>query len=174
MTTTSSEWTSQFVEHKRRLDEYRETISRLFPGLPKDLLDARSIKDVDALVLALFLRCYPHELSVLEVGTPFGVATFHFAGQPSVLRVLVVDPDLPVTGNAGQTSSIDIARGALAEFADESVKIQLRTGDVSSAWTMSAQELPEDDPLLAFVGGPRTREAVDSESPAIFNSNTSA
>jgi hypothetical protein len=172
--TTSGGWTTQVVEHMRRLEEYRETISRLFPALPKDMVDARAIKDVDALVLALFLRCYPHELSVLEVGMPFGVATFHFAGQPSVLRVLGVDPDLPVTRDSGQTSSIDIARAALAEFADESVKIQLRTGDVSSAWTMSAQELPEDDPLLAFVGGPRTREAVDADLQAIFNANPRA
>jgi hypothetical protein len=172
MTTTSSEWTSQIVEHKRRLEEYRETISRLFPALPKDLLEARSIKDVDALVLALFLRCYPHELSVLEVGTSFGVATFHFAGQPSVLRVLGVDQ--PVTEDAGQTSSIDIARAALAEFADESVKIQLRTGDVSSAWTKSTQKLPEDEPLLAFVGGLRTREAVDADLRAIFDTNPRA
>jgi hypothetical protein len=172
MTTSSSEWTSQIVEHKRRLEEYRETISRLFPALPKDLLEARSIKDVDALVLALFLRCYPHELSVLEVGTSFGVATFHFAGQPSVLRVLGVDQ--PVTEDAGQTSSIDIARAALAEFADESVKIQLRTGDVSSAWTKSAHDLPEDEPLLAFVGGLRTREAVDADLRAIFDANPRA
>jgi hypothetical protein len=172
MTTTSSEWTSQFVEHKRRLEEYRETISRLFPGLPKDLLDARSIKDVDALVLALFLRCYPHELSVLEVGTFFGVATFHFAGQPSVLRVLGVDPDPPE--DAGETSSIGIARAALAEFADESAKIELRTGDVSSAWTKSAQQLPKDEPLLAFVGGVRTREAVDADLQSIFDANPRA
>jgi hypothetical protein len=174
MTTTSSEWTAQVVEHTRRLEVYRETISRLFPALPGDLVDARSIKDVDALVLALFLRCYPHELSVLEVGTLFGVATFHFAGQPSVLRVLGVDPDLPVTEDAGETSSIDIARAALAEFADESVKIQLRTGDVSSAWTNSAHELPEDEPLLAFVGAARTREAVDADLQAIFDANPRA
>jgi hypothetical protein len=174
MTTTSSEWTAQVVEHTRRLEVYRETISRLFPALPRDLVDARSIKDVDALILALFLRCYPHELSVLEVGTLFGVATFHFAGQPSVLRVLGVDPDLPVTEDAGETSSIDIARAALAEFADEIVKIQLRTGDVSSAWTNSAHELPEDEPLLAFVGGARTREAVDADLQAIFDANPRA
>src|SRR5215210_3452435 len=174
MTTTSREWTAQVVEHTRRLEEYKETISRLFPALPRDLLDARSIKDVDALVLALFLRCYPHELSVLEAGTCFGVATFHFAGQPSVSRVLGVDPDLPVTKDPGEPSSIDIARAALAEFADESVKIQLRTGDVSSAWTKPAQELPEDEPLLAFVGGVRTREAVDADLQAIFDANPRA
>ena len=186
MTATSSEWTAQVVEHTRRLEEYRETISRLFPALPRDLVDARSIRDVDALVLALFLRCYPHELSVLEVGTFFGVATFHFAGQPSVLRVLGVDPDLSVTEDAGETSSIDIARAALAEFADESVKIHLRTGDLSRAWTnlrgdthhssgaMPAQELSEDEPLLAFVGGARTREAVDADLQAIFDANPHA
>jgi hypothetical protein len=172
MTTASSEWISQIVEHKQRLEEYRETIRRLFPALPKDLLDARSIKDVDALVLALFLRCYPHELSVLEVGTFFGVATFHFAGQPSVLRVLGVDPDPPE--DAGEMSSIDIARAALTEFVDESVKIQLQTGDVGSAWSKSAQELPEDEPLLAFVGGARTREAVDADLQAIFDANPRA
>jgi hypothetical protein len=186
MTATSSEWTAQVVEHTRRLEEYRETISRLFPALPRDLIDARSIRDVDALVLALFLRCYPHELSVLEVGTFFGIATFHFAGQPSVLRVLGVDPDLSVTEDAGETSSIDIARAALAEFADESVKIHLRTGDLSRAWTnlrgdthhssgaMPAQELSEDEPLLAFVGGARTREAVDADLQAIFDANPRA
>src|SRR5215211_2616172 len=164
---TSSGWTAHLVEHTRRLEEYRETISRLFPALPKDLLDARSIKDVDAFVLALFLRCYPYELSVLEVGTFFGVATFHFAGQPSVLRVVGVDPP----EDAGEPSSIDIARAALAQFADESVKIQLQRGDVSSAWTKAAQELPEDEPLLAFVGGVRTREAVDADLQAIFDAN---
>jgi hypothetical protein len=172
MTKASGEWTSQIVEHTRRLEEYRKTISRLFPALPKDLLEARSIKDVDALVLALFLRCYPHELSVLEVGTSLGIATFHFAGQPSVSRVLGVDPS--ATEDTGETSSIDIARAALAEFADESVKIQLRRGDVSSTSPKLAHELPENEPLLAYVGGVRTRDAVDSNLQAIFDTNPRA
>jgi hypothetical protein len=172
MTTASGGWTSQVVEHTRRLEDYRKTISRLFPALPKDLLDARSIKDVDALVLALFLRCYPHELSVLEVGTYLGVATFHFAGQPSVSRVIGVDPS--PTEDTGETSSTDIARAALAEFADESLKIQLYTGDVRSACTKLAHELPENEPLLAYVGGVRTREAVDAVLQAIFEANPRA
>jgi hypothetical protein len=174
LTTTGSGWTAQVVEHTRRLEEYRKTISRLFPALPRDLLDASSIKDVDTIVLTLFLRCYPHQLSVLEVGTSFGVAAFLFAGQPSVLRVLGVDPDPLVTKDAGKMSSIDIARAALAEFADESLKIELRTGHVGSAWTKAAQELPEDEPLLAFVGGARTREAVDADLQAIFDANPRA
>src|SRR5215210_8363675 len=133
MTTTSREWAAQVLGHKRRLDEYKETVSRLFPSLPKDLVDSRSIREVDALVLALFLRCYPHELSVLDVGTFFGVSTFHFASQPNVVRVLGVDSELPEDGETGETSKapysegepeplqglriIDVARAAIAEFA---------------------------------------------------------
>src|SRR5215211_8958679 len=197
MTTTSREWAAQVLGHKRRLDEYKETVSRLFPALPKDLVDSRSIRDVDSLVLALFLRCYPHELGVLDVGTFFGVSTFHLASQPSVLRVLGVDPEeLPEDGEAGETSrtldpedepeprkrlrSVDVARAALAEFADESAKVELRTGDVGSAWTASTDDTPEgseklpahglseDQPLLAFVNGARTREAVGADLQAIF------
>src|SRR5829696_6882775 len=105
MTTTSREWVTHVLDHKRRLEEYKETVSRLFPALPRDLIDSRSIRDVDALVLALFLRCYPHELSVLDVGTFFGASSFHLASQPSVLRVLGVDPEeLPEDGEAGETS----------------------------------------------------------------------
>jgi hypothetical protein len=111
---------------------------------------------------------------VLEVGTSFGVAAFHFAGQPSVLRVLGVEQDPLVTEDAGKASSIDIARAALAEFADERLKIELRTGELSSAWTKAALELPEDEPLLAFLGGSRTREAVDADLQAIFDANPRA
>jgi hypothetical protein len=172
MSTPSSAWSAHMVEHTRRLEEYRETISRLFPALPRDLLHARSIRDVDALVLTLFLRCYPHRLHVLEVGTLFGVATFHFAGQPSVVRVVGVDH--PATEDADETSSIDVARAALAEFADESVKVQLQTGDVGSIWTKSAHDLPEDGQLLAFLGGARTREAVGADLQAVFDANPCA
>ena len=69
-------------------------------------------------------------LSVLEVGTSLGIATFHFAGQPWRLEGAWRRPS--ASEDTGETSSIDIARAALAEFADESVKIQLRRGDVSS------------------------------------------
>jgi hypothetical protein len=172
MTKASGGWTSQIVEHTRRLEEYKKTISRLFPALPKDLLEAGSLGDVDALVLALFLQCYPHELSVLEVGTSLGIATFHFAGQPNVSRVLGVDPS--ATGDSGETSSIDVARAALAEFADESIKIRLRRGDLSSASAELAHELPDNEPLLAYVGGARTREAVDADLQAIFDANPRA
>jgi hypothetical protein len=172
MTTANSAWSAHILEHARRLEEYRETISRLFPALPRDLLDARSIRDVDALVLALFLRCYPYELHVLEVGTLFGVATFHFAGQPSVIKVVGVDP--PATEDADETSSIDVARAALAEFAHESVKIQLYTGDVGSISKNSAHELPQNRPLLAFLGGVRTREAVGADLQAVFHANPRA
>src|SRR5215211_6996409 len=196
MTTTSREWITHVLDHKRKLEEYKETVSRLFPALPRDLVDSRSIRDVDALVLALFLRCYPHEVSVLNVGTSLGASTFHLANQPSVSRVLGVDSERPEDGEPGETSKslssdgepaplqklrfIDVARAAIAEFADESAKVELRTGDVGSALRsdqsdppdgsekMPAQELSEDQPLLAFVNGARTREAVGADLQAIF------
>lgn len=201
MNTTNSEWTARVTDHPRRLEEYKETLSRLFPALPRDVVDARSIESVDALVLALFLQCYPRDVNVLEVGTSFGVSTFHLASQPSVLRVFGVDPDLPEAEGAGEPSktpasesdpeplpgprTIDVARATLAEFADESSKIRLRTGDVSSALTnhqgaspdstretqKPAPELSEEAPLLAFVNGARTSEAVDADLRAIFGAN---
>jgi hypothetical protein len=202
MTIIEGERNAQVVDHTRRLEEYKETLSRLFPTLPRETVDARSIRDVDALVLALFLRCYPHQVNVLEVGTYFGVSTFHIASQPSVVKVVGVNPDLSETKQATETpdtadpevgpeslqdpSKIDVARTALAEFAEEDAKVRLRTGALSSAWTgdrgdsphgseeIPTRDLPEDEPLLAFVGGARTREAVEADLRAIFDARPRA
>ena len=193
MTTTDGERTTQVLGHTRRLEEYRETLSRLFPSLPRETVDARSIREVDALVLALFLRCYPHQVNVLEVGTHFGVSAFHIAGQPSVVRVLGVVPEAPEgertdetsvtphTGSDPEPEAIDIARAALAEFAEEGAKIQLRTGTLSSALTEDpgdspdgSEEIPAQglEPLLAFVGG--ARQTVEADLQAIFDARPRA
>src|SRR5919112_3337953 len=145
MISKGAEWPAQIIDHTRRLEEFKDTLRRLFPTLQRDLLDARSLRDIDAIVLALFLRCLPPGLSVLEVGTSFGVSTFHLASQPGVLRVLCIDPDPPEDTESNNTSSlsetkddtledaraIDVARAALAEFAEEDEKIKLLTGEVS-------------------------------------------
>jgi len=201
MTAISSAWTAHVVDQTRRLEEYKETLIRLYPTLKRDYLDSRSIRDVDAMVLVLFLQCYPHELSVLEVGTSLGVSTFHLSSQPSVLRVLGIDPDPPEETALGDTSNtpetqavpledaraIDVARAALAEFAEESAKIQLLTGEVGSVWTAhgsppdgqadsppSVPGLSEDEPLLAFLNGERTRESVEEDLRAIFHASPRA
>jgi hypothetical protein len=183
MITSNSDWTTQVVDHTRRLEEYKQTLSRLFPELQRDLVDARSIRDVDALVLASFLRCYPHGGNVLEVGTLFGVSTFHIASQPSVVRVLGVNPDAKADLESQQgPSETDIARAALAEFAEEGAKIRLRTGSVGTVWTEDRGDSPDgskeitaqDEPLLAFVGGARPREAVVADLQAIFDARPHA
>ena len=198
---TSAEWTAQIIDHTRRLEEYKDTLRRLFPTLQRDHLDARSLRDVDAIVLALFLRCLPPGLSVLEVGTSFGVSTFHLASQPNVLRVLGIDPDPPEetapddTSNIPDTkpdplheaSALDLARAALAEFAEESAKIQLLTGEVGSVWTAAVDPpdgradspppvpgLSEDEPLLAFLNGARTGESVEKDLRVIFDASPRA
>jgi hypothetical protein len=193
MTATSTEGTAQVLDHTRRLEEYKETVGRLFPSLPRDLVDARSIRDVDALVVALFLRCYPHELGVLEVGTLFGISTFHFASQPSVLSVLSVESDSPPAPEPASDHDVlpgpqDVARAALAEFADVTAKVNLRSGDASNVWTadggdspdgpgtpqIPAPELPAGGPLLGFLNGARTREAVSADLSAVFDANPRA
>jgi Skp family chaperone for outer membrane proteins len=93
-----------------------------------------------------------------------------------VLRVLGVDPpegerSEPLAG----PKPVDVARAALAEFADESAKVRLQTGDVSGAWTNHRDAAPEtsgDGRLLAFVNGTRTREAVVTNLQDIFDANT--
>ena len=43
-------WTAKgTIDYTRRLDEYREAVSRLFPTLPRGYVDAQSISTVDAL-----------------------------------------------------------------------------------------------------------------------------
>jgi hypothetical protein len=138
---------------------------------------------------------------VLEVGTSFGVSTFHLASQPGVLRVLGMAPDPPEVTVPGDTSNtpetkanpleearaIDVARAALAEFAEESAKIQLLTGEVGSVWTAhgsppdgqadsppSVPGISEDEPLLAFLNGTRTRESVEEDLQAIFDASPRA
>jgi hypothetical protein len=201
MISKGAEWPAQIIDHTRRLEEFKDTLRRLFPTLQRDLLDARSLRDIDAIVLALFLRCLPPGLSVLEVGTSFGVSTFHLASQPGVLRVLGIDPDPPEESAPDSTSNIpetnpdpqretralDLARAALAEFAEESAKIQLLTGEVGSAWTAhgsspdgredsppSVSGLSEDEPLLAFLNGSRTRESVEEHLRVIFGASPHA
>jgi hypothetical protein len=201
MISTSAEWTAQIIDQTRRLEEYKDTLRRHFPTLQRDLLDARSLRDVDAIVLALFLRCLPPGLSVLEVGLSFGVSTFHLASQPGVLRVLGVGPDPPGETAPGDTSNtpetkddqledaraIDVSKAALAEFAEESAKIQLLTGGVGSVWTAhgsppdgqadspsSVRGISADEPLLAFLNGARTRESVEEDLRAIFDASPRA
>ena len=205
MTTTNSGWTAQFVDQTRRLAEYKETVRRLFPAIRRELVNERSIRDVDAIVLGLFLQCFPREFSVLEVGTSLGVSTFYLASQPSVSRVVSVGTTLQEEAEeTGATSEhpdtdvdleplvgsriIDVARTALAEFADESAKIQLRTGDLSTAMryqqsdspdgsgeeNRAALELSLDEPLLVFVNGARARETVDADLRSVFDASPHA
>jgi hypothetical protein len=201
MKTKDGEWTAQIIGHTRRLEVFKETVRKLFPTLPTELLDARSLRDIDAIVLALFLRSLPPAISVLEVGASFGVSTFHLASQPGVLRVLCIDPDPPEVTESGNTSSlsetkadtledaraIDVARAALAEFAGVDEKIQLLTGEVSSVWTAagdppdgqadpgsSVPGISQDEPLLAFLSGARTGKLVEEDLRAIFDGSPHA
>ncbi len=198
-------WTTKgTTDYTRRFDEYKETVSRLFPALPNDYVDTRSISEVDALALGHFLECYPRKVVVLDIGTFVGVSAFHFANQPKVLRVIGVDPNPKIFDEIDDNpdafgSSIDpeplqnvrvldVAQAALAEFGDEQQKIQLCTGTVgnSQAGTqgdslggLEKVEIPVPEPsdrvsLVAFVDGLHTKQGVEADLEAIFVKNPHA
>ncbi len=140
--------TANAIEYTSRLDEYKETLSRLFPILPKDSVDAWSISEADILALGLLLDCYPQEVAVLDIGTFVGVSAFFFASHPKVTRVVSVDPNPTVADEINDKSEmlgvqidseplrnlrvLDVARAVLAEFPDENRKVQLHEGTVGT------------------------------------------
>src|SRR5215210_1193076 len=89
-----------------RFDEYKETVSHLFPALPRDYVDTWSISKVDALTLGHFLECYPREVVALNIGTFIGVSAFHLASQSKVLKVIGVDPNPTVADEINAKSDV--------------------------------------------------------------------
>lgn len=201
----SNAWTTKgAIDYTRRFDEYKETVSRLFPTLPDDYVDTRSISEVNALALGHFLECYPRKVVVLDIGTFVGVSAFHFANQPKVLRVIGVDPNPTILDEIDDNpdpfgSSIDpeplqnvrvldVAQAALAEFGDERQKIQLCTGTIGNSQVgiqgnflggLEKVEIPvlehsEGVSLVAFVDGLHTKEGVQADLEAIFEKNPRA
>lgn len=191
------------TEYTRRFDEYKDTVSRLFPALSRGNVDAWSISNVDAFALAHFLECYPRKVIVLEIGTFVGVSAFHFASQPQVLRVVSVDPNPTIADEINDKAEVvgssridasslrnikvlDVAQATLAEFADEQKKIQLHVGTVGStrmgvrpdspeaSAMVEVPELSEGESLLAFVDGLHTKEGVQADLEAIFEKNPHA
>lgn len=190
--------------YTRRLDGYKETVSRLFPVLPRGYVDTWSISDTDALVLGHFLDCYPRKVIALDIGTFIGVSAFYFASHSEVLRVISVDPNPTVADEINDKSEVlggiidpeplhnlrvqDVAKEALAEFGEEQQKISLHVGTVGSSRisigensidSLEKVEIPMLEPsdnvsLLAFVDGLHTKEGVRSDLEAVFEKNPHA
>src|SRR5215217_331430 len=201
----SNSWMAEGTinDTRRRFDEYKEVVSRLFPALPRDYVDAWSISTADALALAHFLECYPRKVVVLDIGTSVGVSAFHFASQPKVLRVISLYPNSTTADKVNDKSDVlgsiypeplrnlrvlEVARAALAEFDDEQQKIQLCAGiaegsemglqgssiDGFEKIEMPALEPSNDVSLVAFVDGLHTKEGVRAHLEAIFEKNPHA
>lgn len=196
--------TTNATEYSSRLDEYKENVSRLFPMLPKDSVDAWSISEVDILALGLFLECFPQDVVVLNIGTFVGASAFFFASHPKVNRVVSIDPNPTVADEINDKSEVpsveidpeplrnlkvlDVARAVLAEFPNENRKIHLYEGTVgtnrvgiegnssgsSEKLDTPTLELSGENPLVAFVGGLHTSEGVQGELDAIFEHNPRA
>jgi predicted nuclease with TOPRIM domain len=201
---SSPGWNASATGYTSRLAEYKETVSRLFPILPKDCVDAWSISEADVLALGLLLECYPRDLVVLDIGTLVGASSFFFASHPKVTRVVSIDsnPTLADEINdksemiGGQIDSqalrdlkvLDVARAALATFPCENRKVQLQVStigtdriglkvDSSPGPEMldgQMSELSAEESLVAFVGGLHTRRGVQADLQAIFELNPRA
>lgn len=162
----------------RRLEEYKDTVARLFPALPRRVVDEQSISGADALVIGCLLDCFPREVSTLDAGMSTGSSTFCFAAHPKVREVVSVYPN---SGTVGETSglprglrALEVTRSALAEFAEENEKVRLHEGAVGDAVTDAKKAgTTEAEPsdgvsLVAFMDWLRTREGVRQSLEAVF------
>src|SRR5215212_4774789 len=201
---SSPAWNVSATGYTSRLAEYKETVSRLFPILPKDCVDVWSISEADVLALGLLLDCYPHKVAVLDIGSFLGASAFFFASHSKVTRVVSVDPNPTIAEEINDKSEmlgvkfdpeplgnlrvLDVARTVLAEFPDENRKIQLHVGTVGTSKTGitedstgGPQRLEEpvsevlgERSLVAFVDGLHTREGVHADLEVIFDQNPRA
>jgi predicted nuclease with TOPRIM domain len=201
---SSAGWNVSATGYTSRLAEYKETVSKLFPILPKDCVDAWSISEADALALGLLLECYPQKVAVLDIGSFVGASAFFFASHSNVTRVISVDPNPTIAEEINDKSEmlgvkfdpeplgnlrvLDVARTALAEFPDENRKVQLHVGTVKTSKTGTTEdstggskrpeermsELMGESSLVVFVDGLHTREGVHADLEAIFEHNPRA
>jgi hypothetical protein len=201
---SSADWNVSATGYTGRLAEYKETVSRLFPILPKDCVDAWSISEADVLALGLLLECYPQRVAVLDIGSFVGASAFFFASHSKVTRVVSIDPNPTIAEEINDKSEmlgvkvdpkplgnlrvLDVARTVLAEFPDENRKIQYLVGTVktSNAGTTEdstggskrpeerMSELLGESSLVAYVDGLHTREGVHADLEAIFEKNPRA
>lgn len=157
-----------------QLSEYKATVARLFPALPRHVIDNWSITDIDALALTRFLNRYPCEVVVLEIGTFVGVSAFHYASQPKVSKVVSVDLNLSLTelGKSGWGDSfspdmrpLDVAKAAFSCFPEQQRKVRFVAGTAAS---LEQEVYANEEPLVAFVDGSHSKEAVEADLRAIF------
>jgi hypothetical protein len=128
------------------LDEYKDTVVQLFPGLKMRILDNRSIHPVDAMIVGFLLEYHPRKAVVLEIGSFVGASTFCFASHPKVSRVISVDPNPMISDELVANSDVwvgrfdpeslkdlrvfDVARATFAKFGVERQKVQFCEGVV--------------------------------------------
>ena len=164
------------IEHApkyiQRLNDYRKTITQLYPSLAQEHVHHMSIKDDEALAIARFLDLWPREMVVVEIGTFVGVSAFHFAGQQKVVEVLSIDPNPSLT-ELGAEWDLDwedervhaVAAKALAHFPEQAQKVRLLEGtaeDVELTATTSSAT------LVAFVDGDHSKTGVQTDLRAVF------
>lgn len=196
-------WTvDEANERLRRLDDYKGTITRLLPGLPRHYVNGWSMLYIDALATACFLDRFPREISVLDIGTFLGVSAFHFAGHPKVIEVTSVDPNPKIADEINEKSPtgeirispellqdrrvLDVARAALECYPVEHGKTRLLAGVVGvnkmgvhggvvqGLKRVTIPDASGEASLVAFVDGLHTAEGVHADLKGVFGKDPNA
>ena len=174
------------------MGEYKDEVARVFPAMPRRLVEHWSIQKTDVVALSRFFNRYPSEaIFVFEIGTFVGVSTFHLATQPKVSEVVSVDynpsmaelqewmfelGDTDAAAALGATSSLettvlDVARTALARFSEQQQKVKLVAGKTG---TVDIPISGDNASFVAFVDGDHRKESVYADLRAIFKKNPHA
>lgn len=187
--------------HLTLLQEYIDTVERLFPTLARSTLDSLSISPADALSMGLFVDYYPRRSVVLERGVLLGTSTYLLASHPKVSRVVGVDPNphvtetVPVNGRNGSDDAgepegpkvLDVARAALAEHglawrktklhdsAESSTEeVALESLEVTDSTATQVADSSADEGLIVLINNPQRREEVFDELKTILGRHPQA
>jgi hypothetical protein len=171
--------------------------TRRFPELRNELVEAWSLRDQDALAFCCLLDACAAPVVVLEIGTFIGASAFHFAGHSKVTRVISVDPNPSVADEVSASRHrlgiftepeplsdlrvLDVARTLLKDSGPEAQKIELVEGELARAEAAAGspetctviptlQQL-KGEPLIAFIDGCHTGQAVQADLKAVFQQN---
>lgn len=164
--------------HLAPLQEYKDTVERLFPDLERGVLDDLSLSAADALFLGEFLKQQSHGAVVLEVGTSAGGSTFCFAGLPNVSTVIgvganpsAVDTFLVSPGGRISEASpgrleglgtLDVVRAGIAELAEVQNKVQLLEDGMNTGLEKASGEVEasNSEGLVILLRRSHTREEI--------------
>lgn len=142
---------------------HKTAASSLFPELKGCLTEARSFSTADAMFTGYFLEHLPGPVTVVEAGAGTGDSTLCLAEHAKVTRVVSFNTNSPV---AGETGTLDVARGTVEENNEARAKVIFVEGPLEDP---AALEGPaEGEKSLVLISSLYERESVGECLKAVF------